>query len=91
LNVESLQRSIGDLNVDRVGILDVVGRILCDKLNIKPDFEFGVIYAAMDAAQCGLNTVVFGLGEKLEESIEIFEKINEKNSEKIEFEILSAK
>jgi len=31
------------------------------------------------------------MGEKLEESIEIFEKINEKNSEKIEFEILSAK
>ena len=91
LNVESLQRNIGGLNVDRVGILDVVGRILCDKLNIKPDFEFGVIYAAIDAAQRGLNTVVFGLDEKLEESIELFEKINEKNSEKIEFELLSAK
>ena len=91
IDTESIQKRIRTMNIDRIGILDVVSKSVCKKIGIKPDFEFGVIYAAIDAAQRGLNTAIFGYDEKIKEALNIFEETNEKSSEKINYELFSIK
>jgi len=91
IDTELIQKRIRTMNIDRIGILDAVAKSVCKKIGIKPDFEFGVIYAAIDAAQRGLNTAIFGYDEKIREALKIFEEINEKSSEKINYELLSIK
>ena len=76
IDTESIQKRVRTMNIDRIGILDVVAKSVCKKIGIKPDFEFGVIYAAIDAAQRGLNTAIFGYDEKIREALKIFEEIN---------------
>ena len=91
VNIETIQKRIHTMNIDHVGVLDVVAKSVCKKIGIKPDFEFGVIYAAIDAAQRGLNTAIFGYDEKIREALKIFEEINGKSSEKINYELFSIK
>ncbi len=91
IDTESIQKRVRTMNIDRIGILDVVAKSVCKKRGLKPDFEFGVIYAAIDAAQRGLNTAIFGYGEKIREALKIFEEINEKSSEKINYELFSTR
>jgi putative transcriptional regulator len=91
IDTESIKKRLQTMNIDRVGVLDVVAKSICKKIGIKPDFEFGVIYAAIDAAQRGLNTAIFGYDEKIRETLKIFEEINEKSNEKINYELFSTK
>ena len=91
ISMESIKKRVRTMNIDYIGILDVVAKSVCKKIGIKPDFEFGVIYAAIDAAQRGLNTAIFGYNEKIRETLIIFEEINEKSSEKINYELFSIK
>jgi len=91
IDTESIKKRLHTMNIDRVGVLDVVAKSICKKIGIKPDFEFGVIYAAIDAAQRGLNAAIFGYDEKIRETLKIFEEINGKSSEKINYELFSIK
>ena len=91
IDTESIKKRLQTMNIDRVGVLDVIAKSICKKIGIKPDFEFGVIYAAIDAAQRGLNTAIFGYDEKIRETLKILEEINEKSNEKINYELFSIK
>jgi len=91
IDIDLIKKRIHAMNIDHVGILDVVAKSICKKIGMKPDFEFGVVYAAIDAAQRGLNTAIFGYKEKIREALIIFEEINEKSSVKINYELFSIK
>ena len=88
-DVDRLRKKIRTLNLDKIGILDAVAKSVCKKIGLKPDFEFGGIYAAIDAAQRGLNTGLFGYEEKIREAIAIFEELNRKSGEKTHYEVFS--
>lgn len=47
---------------DKVGIMGTVSRVVTDKLNIKPDFEFATPHSTVAAAKRGLNVLVFAVG-----------------------------
>ena len=91
IDTKLIRKRVQNLNIDRIGILDVVAKSVCKKIGIKPDFEFAAIHAAIDATQRGLNTAIFGYEEKIRETLKIFEKINTKSSEKISYEVFSIK
>lgn len=48
--------------IQRVGIMGTVSRVVTNKLNIKPDFEFATPEATVAAAKRGLNILVFSVG-----------------------------
>jgi putative transcriptional regulator len=50
-------------DIDRIGIMGTVSRVVADKLDIKADFEFATPEAAMAAAKRGLNVLVFAVGK----------------------------
>jgi len=91
MDIKLLKNQILKKNIDRIGILDIVAKSLCRNLGIKPDFEFGVTYAAIDAAQRGLNTAIFGYEDKIRESLKNFQNFNEIYTEKINYELISIK
>ena len=88
-DVDRLRKKIKTLNLDKIGILDATAKSVCKKIGLKPDFEFGGIYASIDAVQRGLNTGLFGYEEKIREAIAIFEKMNEKSGMKTYYEVFS--
>ena len=88
IEIDNIRKKVNSLKIDRVGILDVVAKSVCNEIGIKPDFEFGGIYAAIDATQRGLNTAILGHPDKIKDEIKKFEEINEKSSSKIDYEIL---
>jgi len=89
VNIKQLKKKIQSLNIDKIGILDVVSKSICYKIGIKPDFEFGVTNTAIDVAIRGLNTIILGNSKQLKESFKLFEEIHEKLNEKIKFELFS--
>lgn len=48
--------------IDRIGIMGTVSRVVTKKLDIKTDFEFATTEAAVAAAKRGLNVLVFSVG-----------------------------
>ena len=91
VNVRSFQRLLQSSNIDKIGILDVVAKSMCQKIGIKPDFEFDATHAAIDSAHRGLNAALIGYKEKIRESIKLVEEINEKHNEKINYDLFSVK
>ena len=88
INVKMVKNKIQILNIDKIGILDAFSKSACYKIGIKPDFEFGVTYAAIDAAIRGMNTIILGHQNKIKEAFKLFEEINDKSNKKIFFEWL---
>ena len=68
---------------DKIAVLDVVGVALAKKAELKFDFEFAPNYSIIDAVQKGLDVLVLGTLESVQ-NLKIF--INESNL--IDFKIL---
>jgi len=49
--------------IDRMGIMGTVSRVVAEKLGIQADFEFATPEAAVAAAKRGLNVLVFAVGK----------------------------
>ena len=49
--------------IDRMGIMGTVSRVVAKKLGIQADFEFATPEAAVAAAKRGLNVLVFAVGK----------------------------
>jgi len=64
-DLEKIQGILKDrtYDIDRIGIMGTVSRVVAGKLNIQPDFEFATPEAAMAAAKRGLNVLVFAVGK----------------------------
>lgn len=47
---------------DKVGIMGTISRVVTDKMEISPDFEFATPQATVAAAKRGLNVLIFAVG-----------------------------
>ena len=56
-------REIYNQGFDRVGIMGTISRVVVNKLNITPDFEFATPYSAVAASKRGLNVLIFSVGK----------------------------
>jgi putative transcriptional regulator len=72
---------------DRIGVVGVVGRAVLNKLNLKPDFEFGITRATALAAQRGINVFVLVVGRMVNRMIEEVDLTNIKHSSNIVYEV----
>lgn len=51
--------------IDRIGIMGTVSRVITRKLDIKPDFEFATAESTAAASKRGLNVLVFAVGKMI--------------------------
>ncbi|MEN6591842.1 MAG: MarR family transcriptional regulator [Methanobacterium sp.] len=64
-DLEKIKDVLKDRNeeIDRMGIMGTVSRVVAEKLSIHADFEFATPEAAVAAAKRGLNVLVFAVGK----------------------------
>lgn len=76
-------------NPDKIGALDVVGRVLLNKLSLGCDFEFASVISAIEAVQKGLDVIVVGSADAVSKMIATLDEINTASMDKIEYKLLS--
>lgn len=86
---EEIKTIYSNFNPDKIGALDIVGRVLLNKLGIACDFEFAPISAVIEAVQRGLNVMVMGSSDTVCKMIALIDEMNTASMDKIEYELIS--
>lgn len=83
---ERTRRVLAHAKSSVVAGLDVTGLAAARRLGLHPRIEFGVLAAALDAAQRGLNVLLFVPEERAAEAVSAIEGANAKLEETIAYE-----
>ena len=85
VDIKKLKKAMEEIKVDKIGIMDVVGKIALKKMNLKEDFEFCAIHTAIEMAQKGLNVILMGERKEIKYAISKIEDYNHNAMEEIEY------
>lgn len=66
VNIEKIKKNYSKFKPDKIAVLDVVGIAVAKKAKLKYDFEFAPIYSIIDAVKKGLDVIVFGTSESIQ-------------------------
>ncbi|MEM2934781.1 MAG: hypothetical protein QXF32_00230 [Candidatus Thermoplasmatota archaeon] len=89
INFEELRKKIQQINIDRVGIIGEIGKIVAGKAKIRYNFEFCPVNSAIEAAQKGLNVALIGEENEIMKAILSIEDYNSKSTAEIKYSLLS--
>lgn len=87
VNFEEVKEEMEKLDVKKIGILDIIGKVALNKMKKKYDIEYCPIQSAIEASQKGLNVLLVGGEEEAKYAIRKIEEYNENAIEKIKYEI----
>lgn len=88
VNLEAARR-LAKAHADaRVGAADLVGVALCRKLDLRPDFEFGAVAAAIEAAQRGVDVLLLASEGTAPEAVAAIEAANEGREARIAYDVV---
>jgi len=87
VDMEKLKKIMEGIEADKRGAMDVVGKTVLKKMNLKEDFEFCAIHTAIEMAQRGLNVILMGEGKEIKYAISKIEEYNRNAIEEIEYEV----
>jgi putative transcriptional regulator len=85
-----IEAYLKEFKPDRIGVMGAVGRAVLNKLDLKPDIEFGIGRSAAIAASRGLNVLVLVVGRMVNRMIEEIDEINIKTGDSIIYEVKDA-
>jgi len=71
---------------DLIGYLDAVGQVAARKLGLRPTAEFGVVPAAIEAAERGLRVLLLSPEDRVPEVVGAIEEANRRLEEPIPYE-----
>ena len=86
---DEVRRVYSDFNPDKIAALDIVGHVLLSKLGITCDFEFSPTTSAVEAVHRGLNVMVVGSCDAVNEMISTINEANTVSLDKIDYELIS--
>lgn len=86
--VEACRRAVRRAKPDVVAALDVHAKALCARLKLRP-IEFASVPASIEAAQRGLNVLLFCPEERVGEVVAAIEAANDRSEDKIPYETLA--
>ncbi len=89
-DVTKIEAYIKEFKPERIGVMGAVGRAVLNKLELKPDIEFGIGRSAAIAASRGLNVLVLVVGRMVNRMIEEIDEINIKTGDSVIFEVKDA-
>ena len=87
VNSVKLKSKIEEINADRIGVMDIVGKVALDNAKIKYDFEFCPINSAIEACQRGLNVILVGEEKEMRHAISLIEEYNSNALDEIKYEV----
>jgi putative transcriptional regulator len=89
-DLSKIEAYLKEFKPDRIGVMGAVGRAVLNKLELKPDIEFGIGRSAAIAASRGLNVLVLVVGRMVNRMIEEIDEINIKTGDSIIYEVKDA-
>jgi putative transcriptional regulator len=89
-DLTKIETYLKEFKPDRIGVMGAVGRAVLNKLDLKPDIEFGIGRSAAIAASRGLNVLVLVVGRMVNRMIEEIDEINIKTGDSIIYEVKDA-
>ncbi|MDR2708278.1 MAG: winged helix-turn-helix transcriptional regulator [Nitrososphaerota archaeon] len=90
-DIPKIKQLIEEFKPDRIGVMGAVGRAIINKLELKPDIEFGISHSAVIAASRGLNVLVFIVGRMVNKMIQEIDTQNMRSANDIAYEVKDAK
>ena len=87
VDFDKMKTIFHEFKPDRVGVMGAVGRAVANRLELKPDIEFGISSSAAIAASRGLNVFVLVVGRMVNRMIEEVDSINMKSSAQVIYEV----
>lgn len=73
---------------DKLAITDPVGQVVFDKIGVDPEIEFFPVMSALEAAQRGLDVLIFTTTEGLINIISQLDEFNSKTKNKISYSVI---
>jgi predicted transcriptional regulator len=87
LSIKEMKRTITSFSPNKVGSMGTVASVLLKRMKIRPDIEFSVADASIEACQRGLNVLVMGEERSLNELINRLNEFNATSEEKIRYDL----
>lgn len=88
IDTKKLREKIEEIKADRIGIMDVIGKVAIEKAGLKYDIEFSPAQAAIEGVKRGLNIALLGEEKEVRRAIMKIEEYNANSIENIEYEVI---
>jgi putative transcriptional regulator len=89
VSANDIKKIMEKLNPEKVGVLDAVSQAVMKKAKMTPDFEFAALHSAIEAAEKGLNVMVFASSDQIAQVISTIEDTNTQIEDKIIYQIIN--
>ena len=86
---EEVKKVYSSYNPDKIGALDIVGRVLLNKIGIVCNFEFSPVTSVIEAVHRGFNVMVVGSCDAVSEMVSTIDEANTVSLDKINYELVS--
>ncbi|KAA0009267.1 MAG: winged helix-turn-helix transcriptional regulator [Thermoplasmata archaeon] len=91
VDYEKLRVLLSKLKIDKFASLDIIGKIVLEKIGIKSYFEFAPLQASINACERGLNILIAGSKNEAKHAISVIEEYNTSSMEEIDYKIIYKK
>jgi len=88
-DIEQIKQQFKNTPVDAIAILDPMGKIISKNIGVKPDITYGGIHAVIDAAERGVNVVVIGYKQTIQNAITYLNKQNEQSTQPLGYDVFT--
>ena len=89
VSIEAVNKLFKKLSPYKIGAMDVVSMAVLKKSDIKPDFEFAPLSASIEAAEKGLNVMLFTSSDNINEVVSTIENVNSTIEDKIIYQMVN--
>ena len=89
VSTKEIKKIFDKLNPQKIGVMDVVSQAVLKKVNVQPDFEFASLYSAIEAAEKGLNVMIFTSADQIASIVSTIEDTNSQIEDKIIYQIIN--
>jgi putative transcriptional regulator len=89
VSTKDIKKIIEKLNPRKIGVMDVVSQAVLKKTKAQVDFEFASLYSAIEAAEKGLNVMIFTTTDQMAQVVSTIEDTNSQIEDKIIYQIVN--
>ena len=86
---KEIKKIFEKLNPKKLGVLDAVSRAALKKAKMDWDFEFAALHSAIEAAEKGLNVMIFASADQIAGIVSTIEDTNTQIEDKIIYQIIN--
>ncbi|RLG72241.1 MAG: hypothetical protein DRO11_02680 [Methanobacteriota archaeon] len=88
VKLDRVKKMVEEIKCDRIGAMDIVSLVLLEKIGVTPDFDLQPVGVSIEGAQKGLNILVLGTEDSINNLITTIEQANLNAPKQIRYRVL---